>query len=160
LLTLFLAFGASGATADPILTGASRETLVVLEPLDPTLVLTMTSLTGDSPTEVTFHNTLATQVDVWWRDYSGGDVFYNSLRPFESYVQLTFVTHPWLIRAHENNRALVGFLPSSEPGIANIVTFESSAPTPEPATLLLLATGAAVVARRAWKRPLRRIVIS
>ena len=72
------------------------------------------------------------QVEVWWRNYSDDEGLYNSLRPSQSYVQLTFVTHPWLIRAHDDNRPLVGFLPDSAPAIANIVTFASTSPAPTP----------------------------
>jgi hypothetical protein len=155
LLALFLGFGVSIATADPVrLTDSTLTSLPLLEPLDPALVLTMTSLTFDQPTAVTFNNTLTMQVDVWWRDYSGGEVLYNSLLPLQSYVQLTFVTHPWLIRAHEDNRPLVGFLPESEPAIANIVTFASTspAPTPEPAAFWMLGTGCALFIRQLMKR--------
>lgn len=50
LLALFLSFPTSVATADPlVLTSSSLAPLVVLEPLDPRLVLTKTSLTGDRP---------------------------------------------------------------------------------------------------------------
>ncbi len=141
------------ATTTRTVPGSPLGGLPILEPMDPAIVLTLTSLTFDRPTAVTFVNTLPTQVDVWWRDYFGGEVFYNSLLPFASYVQLTFVTHPWLIRAHVDNRPLVGFLPTPQPAIANIVDFGAApTPVPEPTTFLLIATGLAGLATRRWRQ--------
>jgi PEP-CTERM motif-containing protein/von Hippel-Lindau disease tumor suppressor protein len=115
----------------------------VLTPLDPALVAVMASITGDNPTSITFVNTLDAPVDVWWMNYSANEVFYNSLGPLESYLQLTFVTHPWLIRLRADNSPLVGFLPAPEPAIAYIARFTSTVPgpVPEPASIFLMATG-------------------
>jgi hypothetical protein len=60
----------SSALADSIkLTTSASSTAagVVMEPLDPALTLTMSSLSGDQPAAMTFNNRLPSQVDVWWK---------------------------------------------------------------------------------------------
>jgi von Hippel-Lindau disease tumor suppressor protein len=52
---------------------------------------------------------------VYWLDYSGQRVLYSTLVPGQSYVQPTFITHPWLVT--NVNGACIGiFLPSRIPG--------------------------------------------
>jgi hypothetical protein len=45
---------------------------------------------------LTFINDTTVRVSVYWIDFSGARVFYNSLEPGASYTQSTFVTHPWV----------------------------------------------------------------
>lgn len=37
------------------------------------------------------------QPTIFWLDYNGQRVLYNTLAPGQSYVQQTFLTHPWVI---------------------------------------------------------------
>lgn len=50
------------------------------------------------PTAVRFVNaSTTTTFQVFWLDYNGNRVFYATLGPGQSYVQQTFLTHPWVI---------------------------------------------------------------
>ena len=122
---------------------------VSLTPLDPVFVQTLRSLNAATPTSVQFVNAAASPVRVLWIDYSGMEVFYNFLAPGQSYVQPTYVTHPWLIRNADTGAPVVGFLPVAEPGIATIQPF---AAVPEPSTVALTALGLATMTAGAIRR--------
>jgi VHL beta domain len=92
--------------------------LSALSPLDPNLVLSLKSQNGDAPTFIKFINATKDPVEVNWIDYSGKRVFYNNLAPSASYVQETFVTHPWIIKDLTTGRDIAGFLPTIGEGIA------------------------------------------
>ena len=56
------------------------------------------SINGDTPTAVRFVNTSTTQTfQVFWLNYTGQRVLYNTLGPGQSFIQQTFLTHPWVI---------------------------------------------------------------
>ncbi len=55
------------------------------------------SIDGTTPVTVQFTNNLAATINVYWLDYNGQRVIYATLPPGGSYVQSTFLTHPWLI---------------------------------------------------------------
>jgi hypothetical protein len=46
---------------------------------------------------LTFVNDTTVRVSVYWIDFAGARVFYNSLEPGASYTQSTYVTHPWVV---------------------------------------------------------------
>ena len=51
-----------------------------------------------TPTAIRFVNNSANVAfQVFWLDYNGNRVFYATLSPGQSYVQRTFLTHPWVI---------------------------------------------------------------
>jgi hypothetical protein len=58
------------------------------------------------PTQVTFRNETSNPVKVLWIDYNGQEVLYRTLAPGESYVQSTYVTHPWRLRDAVAGRTL------------------------------------------------------
>lgn len=51
---------------------------------------------GTTPSRIEFVNASGTTVNVLWLDYQGNRVLYRTLLPSESYVQQTFITHPWI----------------------------------------------------------------
>lgn len=48
-------------------------------------------------TQITFTNESTATVKVYWLNYSGVRVLYRQLLPGRSYVQGTYVTHPWVV---------------------------------------------------------------
>lgn len=42
-------------------------------------------------------------VYLWWVDYSGNPVLYQSIAPGASITQLTYNTHPWIIAANNGD---------------------------------------------------------
>ena len=68
-----------------------------LQSLDCSAQSTLKSINGDTPTSIDFVNQTADQVLVYWLDYSGKRVLYNTLPSGSHYVQQTYLTHPWVV---------------------------------------------------------------
>lgn len=47
---------------------------------------------------------------IYWVDYNCQEVYYNTLYPFQAYVQETYVTHPWRVRDAEAGQLLQEFV--------------------------------------------------
>jgi len=108
-------------------------------PLDPAKVdASYQSVDAEKGAIITFNNQLNVPVDVYWISYSGERVFYQRLRAGASYIQPTFMTHPWLIvqagtggtTARGSGTLITAFLPATpDPAdaaagdTANIVSF-------------------------------------
>lgn len=96
----------------------------VLVPVDPATVDdSYASANGDQTAQIDFINHLSQSVDVYWINYSGGRVFYTDLLADSSYIQETFITHPWLI-------ALTGSGDTTAQGSGVLITAFASAVTP------------------------------
>ncbi len=52
---------------------------------------------------ILFTNNSETEVDILWLNYDGEEVYYNSLKPGESYEQASYFSHPWVIYRAESN---------------------------------------------------------
>ena len=85
-----------------------------LEPLPISAEPTLRSHVSDQDTEVEFVNGRSEAVVIYWLDFGGRRIRYHRLPPGASYVQPTFVTHPWVITTTDN-RPLVIIQPTSEP---------------------------------------------
>jgi hypothetical protein len=56
------------------------------------------SVNSNTPTAIRFVNTSTTATfQVFWLNFTGQRVLYTALAPGQSYVQSTFLTHPWVI---------------------------------------------------------------
>lgn len=85
----------------------SAEASTLISPLGCELEGSITSLNSDTPVNVTFSNQTEQSVSVFWLDFNGQRNFpfegggigvpYAVLAPGQSYVQGTFVTHPWIL---------------------------------------------------------------
>jgi Tol biopolymer transport system component len=58
------------------------------------------SISGDTPSTIDFNNVSGRTVDVYWLDYDGNRVHYNTLANGQGYTQETWITHPWVIVGH------------------------------------------------------------
>jgi von Hippel-Lindau disease tumor suppressor protein len=60
--------------------------------------------------DVSLHLEFANDTDgpifIYWLDFEGHRVHYNTLAPGESYEQQTYVTHPWVVVDAADNRCL------------------------------------------------------
>jgi hypothetical protein len=90
---------------------------------------TLKSIEGTVPTSVQFNNQTAGNVNVSWIDYDGQRVFYNTVAPGQSYVQSTFLTHPWVVTDAINTCVGVWF-PTESADTATITSLaRPAAPT-------------------------------
>ncbi|CAN5768209.1 hypothetical protein BH11MYX2_BH11MYX2_14500 [soil metagenome] len=55
------------------------------------------SLVSDTSLDLVFSNRTRGTVTIYWLDFKGERVWYNTLAPGDSYSQQTYVTHPWVI---------------------------------------------------------------
>jgi Domain of unknown function DUF11/WD40-like Beta Propeller Repeat/VHL beta domain len=70
------------------------------------------SIEGVTPSAIDFVNDSGVRVDVYWLDYDGNPVYYNSLDAGGAYHQDTWLTHPWVIL--DPSTACIGYTLSSE----------------------------------------------
>jgi len=52
---------------------------------------------------ILFSNNSETEVDILWLNYDGEEVYYNTLKPGESYEQTSYFSHPWVVYRAESN---------------------------------------------------------
>jgi hypothetical protein len=77
---------------------------------------TLHSITA-TPAAIEFLNASSITQKVYWLDYSGTPVLYNTVAPGASYVQGTFLTHPW-VATDSSNTCRAIYLPTVESGVA------------------------------------------
>jgi hypothetical protein len=75
---------------------------------------------GPQSTQITFINRSDRPVRTYWLNYQGKRVFYSEIAPGRSYVQQTYVTHPWVITNDRSGNCIALFLPASFPATAVI----------------------------------------
>lgn len=71
---------------------------------------TLKSTSYDTATKLEFMNASVIEIKTFWINYEGHRVYYNSLPPGKSYVQQTYVTHPWVI-TNRDGKCIAIFLP-------------------------------------------------
>jgi hypothetical protein len=77
------------------------------------------SVDSRSPAAIKFVNKTTHPVRIYWLDFAGNRVLYNSLLPGQAYVQNTFIGHPWLV-TDMRDYPLALFVPEVESGQAVI----------------------------------------
>ncbi|MFY9555447.1 MAG: hypothetical protein WAV20_20365 [Blastocatellia bacterium] len=120
-LPLWLLPGLLAGAAINLLSGTviALQGLPELQPLDCSQEQSIRSTDGSAPTTIQFVNSTAAAVNVYWIDYTGQRVLYGVLNAGASYIQPTFVTHPWVI-TNLNDQCIVMFLPMASAARATI----------------------------------------
>jgi hypothetical protein len=70
------------------------------------------SLHSDSPESLSFLNASAQPIKIYWLNFKGQRVFYQTLQPGEVYDQETFLTHPWVVTDENDNAWALFYAPS------------------------------------------------
>jgi hypothetical protein len=109
------------------------QSLPQLTPLSPTATFALKSANSAVSTYVKFVNAYGAKVDIYWINFSGQVVLFDSLDPGQSYVQQTYLSHPWIIYDHASGSPIVGFLPAEQEAEAFITkpAIPSSTPSDE-----------------------------
>lgn len=76
------------------------------------------SMNGAVSTQVTFVNHSGVPIRTYWLNYEGKRVFYREIAPGASYVQQTYVTHPWVITNDRSGHCIAIYQPQSFPSAA------------------------------------------
>jgi hypothetical protein len=50
-----------------------------------------------------FSNNSDTDIDILWINFDGEEVYYNTLKPGESYDQTSYFSYPWVVYRAESN---------------------------------------------------------
>ncbi|MEU4087781.1 protein kinase domain-containing protein [Streptomyces aureus] len=90
-----------------------------LPPLSPAEEQTLRSTDADISTQIEFVNRRGQAVRICWLDYQGSRTFYTQLAPGMSYIQQTFVSHPWIITDTAEIPIAI-FRPTTAPGQATV----------------------------------------
>lgn len=81
-------------------------------PESPNFESNLRSFKGGASTFITFVNELDTPARIYWIDYGGDIVLYQTLSPQESCRQQTYVYHPWVILGRSQNDPVLVCHPS------------------------------------------------
>eukprot|EP00174_Griffithsia_okiensis_P000792 GO256354.1.p1 GENE.GO256354.1~~GO256354.1.p1 ORF type:complete len:137 (+),score=6.64 GO256354.1:60-413(+) len=71
-----------------------------------------------NPGHLRYHSEMT--VAVYWINYNGREQKYNTLTPGRSYVQSTFVTHPWVLREVPTGKFISMFV--AQPSYMTVTT--------------------------------------
>jgi hypothetical protein len=63
----------------------------------------LVSVESEHLATILFTNNADTDVDILWLNYDGEEVYYKTLKPGESYEQISYFSHPWVIYRAESN---------------------------------------------------------
>jgi hypothetical protein len=68
-------------------------------------------------TEVIFFNQSTVPIRTYWLDFEGKRIFRSEIRPGDSFVQQTYVTHPWVVTNSSTRDCVAIFQPDSSAAI-------------------------------------------
>jgi CSLREA domain-containing protein len=94
------------------------------------------SIEGTTPSTILFVNESGRTVDLYWLDYEGQRVFYQTIPAGESREQPTWITHPWVTIDGEGN--CIGYTVSTE--IEQTYVIQAPVEPPPPAGLVVNTT--------------------
>lgn len=84
------------------------------------------SAEGTKATKVTFVNQADARMKVYWLDYNGKRQFYSDVSPGKSYVQDTYMTHPWVV-ANAKGECVLMFRPVQGATVATVQSLQAGA---------------------------------
>jgi hypothetical protein len=77
------------------------------------------SADSDKETKVQFKNASKSKIKIYWINYDGKREFYSDVNPGRSYVQDTYMTHPWVV-TDTNGQCVLLFRPLPGATVATI----------------------------------------
>jgi hypothetical protein len=80
-------------------------------------------INGDTSTSVDFINETAGPVLVYWLNYSGARVYYNTIPSGYHYVQQTYITHPWVVTNNAGTCQAIFHRPRTELALRTALRF-------------------------------------
>jgi hypothetical protein len=116
------------------------------------------SVSGTTRAVLQITNNTDETVKAYWLDYTGKRVFYENIAPHTSYLQATWLTHPWVITSSSgacyrfvvmnSQQQFVSVDPTLGPGetFAPLATAQSSEIAPAPTVTAATATAATATA--------------
>ncbi|AUT49462.1 hypothetical protein [Achromobacter sp. AONIH1] len=78
---------------------------------------TLRSRDAARPTQVEFINHGKEIKTIYWLNYEGRRVYYTRLQPGDSYIQKTYVSHPWVVTSDDLGTCETAVLPVRTPSI-------------------------------------------
>jgi hypothetical protein len=102
------AWAARGPTWGPA--PRSYAALPALSPVSCFRVARLHSVSSKHPEWLWFKNTTRKTVSVYWLDFKGHAVFYQTLASHTAWLERTFATHVWEVRTSRQNRCLMTFV--------------------------------------------------
>ena len=75
------------------------------------------SIDETTMTEVIFFNQSTAPIRTYWIDHQGNRIFGSEIRPGDSYVQQTYVTHPWVVTKNGAKTCMAIYQPEASSAI-------------------------------------------
>jgi hypothetical protein len=75
------------------------------------------SIDDTTLTEVTFFNQSPATIRTYWLDHDGNRKFGSEIRPGDSFVQQTYVTHPWIVTKSAAGTCVAIYQPEAKAAI-------------------------------------------
>jgi hypothetical protein len=78
------------------------------------------SIVGDTKASIKFVNDSGMAVEIYWKNYQGDEILYQTLQSGASYMQQTFVTHPWIVRDQCGGEVLLTIIAAAGARVASV----------------------------------------
>ena len=71
------------------------------------------SIVSNTKASIKFVNDSGMVVEIYWKSCQGDEILYHTLQSGASYMQETFVTHPWIVRDQSSGEVLLTMTPAN-----------------------------------------------
>lgn len=96
----------------------------------------------DVETLIVVANESRIPVDLLWVDYQGREVEYATIAPGRTHLQPSYATHPWVVREHASQNAILFVMARETPAVAVVGVDPEHAPAAADAALAALRAAA------------------